>query len=519
MSARDGGAGYGPVTAAWLRFPALRRWDLDRRQTALLAGILLLTLLAYLRSLGNGFVYDDFPAIVRNGHLHKWSFIWYAITRDVWWYYGAGPPPQSSYYRPLQNIWLGLSFHLVGRHPAGWHLLKILLHLCAVVLSFRLAQLITASTSVALLVALLFGLLPTNGAAVVSIQALGEPLAAVFAMGSFCAFISRSKTHWLGMGWALLLFAGAALSHETAVLFPLLIGAYVFLLETPDGDPALSQGESLSLARRIGKALAWSAPFVGVSLLYMGARLLVLGRAGILGLPQHMIYLSGSKTPISLFRPHPRLSPTQILMTIPTVMVHYVELTFFPWIAGPAHDVNEVMAPSFSRVYLPLAILIVLAILGDLLARNSPRRRLYLFCVIWSLVVLAPAFSFNNIVAFVQDRYLYLASFVFCLWLAILATQFAGSSVALRRAVTAAVVGVIVANVVKLWRIEPIWHDNVTLFSRCVEDSPNSLYYHRMLATTLMRKGDFAGAAAHLRFIYKPANTSPESQESPESKD
>jgi hypothetical protein len=36
--------------------PTLRRWDLDSRQTAILTGVLLLTAIAYLPSLWNGFV-------------------------------------------------------------------------------------------------------------------------------------------------------------------------------------------------------------------------------------------------------------------------------------------------------------------------------------------------------------------------------------------------------------------------------------------------------------------------------
>ncbi len=481
----------------------LRRWGLDRAQTTLLAGILLLTLLAYLRSLGNGFVYDDFAAIVRNLPLRRWSFIWESMTRDVWWYYGFGEPPHSSYYRPLQNVWLGLGYQMAGLNPAGWHLLKTLLHLCAVVVSFRLAQLLTASIPTALLVALLFGLLPANGAAVISIQALGEPLAAVLAMGALCAFIRRSKTRRLGMVWPMLLFACATLSHETAVLFPLVIAAYVFILEPVDEGAHASSVGSAFLARRVARAASLSAPFIGVAVLYMGARILVFGPAGVLGLASHKIYMGGSTAAISLFLPRSDLRPLEILMTIPTVLVHYVELLIFPWLAGPAHDVDVVTAPNLGRLWLPLGILASLAIVGYLVFRKSPRSRLYLFCLIWSLIAVAPALSFNHIIALVQDRYLYLASFAFCLWLASCAIQIASASVTRRGAIAVAVMALIAFDVGKLWLIEPIWRDNLTLFTRCVQDSPNSVYYHRLLATTLMTNGDFAGAAPHLRFIYK----------------
>ncbi|HTY54534.1 MAG TPA: hypothetical protein VMB26_05015 [Candidatus Binataceae bacterium] len=482
------------------RFPLLFHWGLNRRQTALLAGILLLTTLAFLRTLNNGFVYDDFPALVRNARLRHWSFIWDSLTRDVWWYYAMAHPPESSYYRPIQNVCLGLGFQLAGLHAAGWHFLKILLHLSVVLAVFRLAQLLTANTVIGLLVALLFALMPSNGAAVISIQAMGEPLAAGFAMGSLSVFIRRSSTGWRGTAIAMILFAFAAFSHETAVLFPLLVAVYVFLFET--GSEL--RGEPAPLTARIGQSILSSAPFFVVAMLYIGARALVLGPEGTFGLMPHKLYVGGTPVPVSLFQPHPLFTSAQILMTIPTVLVHYVELLIFPWMAEPSHDVNGVMAPSFSELFVPLGILALLALTGYLIFRNSPRAKLYLFCAIWWFVSLAPAFSFNHIVAFVQDRYLYLASFAFCLWVGTWLIDFVGDSVVRSRAVAVAVAALIAFDIAKLWRLEPIWHDNLRLFTRCVDDFPDSPYYHRILASTLMKNGDFAAAAGHLRYIYKP---------------
>jgi len=511
MNDMSDGTDTNAATKTGLRFPALRRWGLDRKQTALLIGILVLTLLAFVRSLSNGFVYDDYPALVRNHHLRQWSFIWESIHRDVWWYYGIAQPPQSSYYRPLQNICLALGFHLVGLYAPGWHLLKILLHLCVVLVAFRLAQLLTRNITLALLVALLFAIWPINGAAVVSIQALGEPLAALFAMASLCAFIQRSKTGFAGMILPVILFAASAFSHETSVLFPLVIAAYVFLFETADaGAPGR---ESASLAARVVRTAARSAPFVIVAMFYMAARAMVLGPSGILGLSPRNANIGNSPVPVSLFQPHPNFTSLQILMTIPTVIVHYVELLIFPWIAGPAHDITGVMAPSFVRLCVPVAILVVLAALGYLVFRNSPRAKLYLFCAVWALVGLAPAFSFNHIVSFVQDRYLYLSSFAFFLWLGTLVIDFVGESAVRGRAVAAAFIVVTVVNLGKLWRLEPIWHDNLTLFSHCVEAFPESSYYHRLLASTLVKNGDFAAAVPHLRFIYKPVDEAAKAKE------
>jgi hypothetical protein len=516
MSDSSSVAGSDRAAGTSIRFPAFRHWDLDSTQTALLFGIILLTVLAFLRTLNNGFVYDDYPALVRNHRLREWSFIWESLTRDVWWFYGMAQPPQSSYYRPLQNVCLGLGFHLVGVNAAGWHSLKIVLHLFAVLASFRLAQLLTASTYAALLVALIFALMPSNGAAIISIQAIGEPLAAAFAMASLSMFIQRSRTRGAGMAGALVLFTCAAFSHETAVLFPILVGAYVFLFETnarEAGADAAASDTQPSLVSRAVTAAVRSAPFVIVVLFYLGARALVLGPAGVLGLNPHKNYSGPNTLPVNLFQPHPIFSSAEVLMTVPTVMVHYIELMIFPWMAEPAHAMAVVSSPTFTGLFIPVAILLAIAIAGFFLYRRSPRTNLVLFCTIWWLVSLAPAFSFNHIVQFVQDRYLYLASFAFCLWLAICVIDFVGDSVARARAVSAVVVVLTIVCLVKLYVMEPIWHDNVSLFTRCVEDFPDSSYYHRVLASTLMKNGDFAAAAAHLRYIYKPEPQQPKEKE------
>jgi hypothetical protein len=213
-------------------FPSLKRLDLDGAQTAMLRGVLLITLLAYLRCLGNGMVYDDHPMIVDNHYIGQWSFLGKSLTRDVWWFLGSDRTTHSAYYRPLENVWLGLGYHLTALNPVGWHLLKIALHLIVVLLTFRLAQQLTGNVSAALLTALNFGILPVHAEAVVWATAIPEPLSAAFELGALYLFVQRPNAGWGRLLWPLILFALALLSHESAVVFPVLVAAYVFILET-----------------------------------------------------------------------------------------------------------------------------------------------------------------------------------------------------------------------------------------------------------------------------------------------
>src|SRR5579885_1409674 len=97
-----------------------------------LAAIVALTALVYLRCLKNGYVFDDHEMIIVNRYIGEWSFLWKALVNDSWWFRDPAHLPQSHYYRPLQDIWLGLNYQAFGLNPVGPHALMVGLHVAAV---------------------------------------------------------------------------------------------------------------------------------------------------------------------------------------------------------------------------------------------------------------------------------------------------------------------------------------------------------------------------------------------------
>ncbi len=184
-----------------------------------LAGVLLVTLLLYLRCLGSGFVFDDNLMVVKNAYIGSWSFFRISFSHDSWWYLDPLHLPASSYYRPLQDTWLGLHFHLFGLNPAGWHATMVALHLLVVWLVFRLASHLTGDRQAALLAAALFAVLPCHAEAVVWASAIPLPLAAAFELAALLLFIGRAQAPYRNWALAMLLYAGALLTHESAVMF------------------------------------------------------------------------------------------------------------------------------------------------------------------------------------------------------------------------------------------------------------------------------------------------------------
>ena len=198
----------------------------------------------------------------------------------------------------------------LGDHPAAWHLEKILLELIGVMLSFRLAQLLTGNTTIALLAAAIFGMLPANVEPIVWANAIPEPLSALFGMGALCCFINRKSGLSRGWVFALMLYACAMLSHETAILFPLIVAAYVFLIERGS----------------VRRALWLATPFIAVGAAYLCVRVGVLGWSYVFGTPQFQPPTVGLgwEKPIA---PHGML---ELILTTPVVLATYLAVLTLP---------------------------------------------------------------------------------------------------------------------------------------------------------------------------------------------
>ena len=462
--------------------PALKRWNLDARQTLMLSAVLVLTLLLSLRSLGDSFVFDDNAEILKNNLIAQWSFIWDSFFRDVWWFRSPGSlHPESAYYRPLQNLWFALGYHLFGFDPVGWHLSKISLHLIAVVLSFRAAQLLTRDVRAGLLCALFFAVLPPHAEPVAWISAIPEPVAAVFELGAFCLLLGGEK-NWKARFASVVCFAAAIGSFEGAIGFPLLVFGY--FVAAPDSEETTLR-ERL---RRVPLAAIEAAPYFAVCAAYLAARYSVMGLTGFR-------YASG--VPVT-YATH---SLTQLLATLPGVLQFYLAMFIDPWLAGPAHPVPWVEVFGSRQFYLPVVILLALAIIAYAGVRRSPRKNLYLFCGWWFFVTIAPMMNLSGVWDVVQDRYLYLSGFGWCVLAADYLARRLRSPQPLPWA--ALTVAMVAAYALGFWRVEGFWQNDLTMYVRRIEIFPDSPRWHWALASELDQHHDLKGYRRELEILVK----------------
>jgi tetratricopeptide (TPR) repeat protein len=443
--------------------PPRRFWSLATLSDTPLAA-LALTLAVYLRCLGNGLVYDDHEMIVLNRYIGSFAMVWRSFINDSWWFRNPLELPQSAYYRPLQDVWLWANYQMFGFAPAGWHVAIVAIHLLAVWLVFRIARELSAQRWTPIIAATMFGVLPIHAQAVVWPTAIPLPLSAIFELAAFLVFIRRKPNERSARILAPLLYAPALLSHESAAAFPLIIAAYGALLAKE--DDAKSWRESLM---RGGIA---AAPFFAELAIYLAIRFAVLG------------FISR----VNITNP---MTEAQLWLTLPSVIGTYVAMLLVPWLAGPVHPIEMVSSPTSAQFYLPIIALSGLMGSLALIFGNDRRRRFYLFCGLWMALSIAPALNLRAFspLALVEDRYLYMPSVAWCLALVELAVTFLYSMEASGRVLAAATAIATLACAGILFHVESFWHDEIALFSTCVEMSPRSTLCHDRLGLALKQRG------------------------------
>ncbi|HVN63197.1 MAG TPA: hypothetical protein VMT58_01060 [Candidatus Binataceae bacterium] len=466
--------------------------DVDAR--AWLLRILAVAALLYLPSLRNGFVLDDVPQILLNRHIREWSFIWKSLGNNALWFVDPAHPPPVSYYRPLQNIWYALNFHLFGLQPAGWHAAMLALHLLNVWLVFRIALRLTADgdrgdCAAALGAAALFGLMPVHAEAIVFAAAIATPLSAAFELSAFEFYLrwrdaggrpSRDLAISLG------LFGAALLSYDCAAVFPGLIATHGFILGA--GECHQTNQTDGQFRGRARAALESTWPYAIALAAYLVSRFWALG---------------------FLYRPNlgNHLSIAEAIFTIPAALASYTALLAIPWLAGPGHQLGFVSSVAALGFWLPTFGLLALCLAAFLILRPQPHHSLYLFCGAWIAIALSPILNLAALFppAAIQDRYLYLPSVGFCILAADLAIGLVRMRPSWKIPLAAGAAGIVLLYAIPLISAENYWRNEVTVYSRFVNQAPKVAAYRGGLGMALLARGELSAARDQLETARKLA--------------
>lgn len=443
--------------------------------------LVLLTFLAYGRSLTYDFVYDDRHQIVGQTYTQSWHYAPRYFTENIWEYLYPGEP--GNYYRPVFMLWLLIQYSLFGLQPFWWHLVAIATQAAVAILVFIMARRLTGDEVTAAIAGLIFALHPIHIEVAAWVSGVTESLMALFFISALLCFMNwreaasnvaqstadapvdgggatsrRRPVAWLAA--SLILFALALFEKETAIMLPLLILIYEWLF----GERRFT----LSARQRLWPIARAVIPYALVAGLYLAARMAALqGFAPV-------------TSPVTF---------ATMLLTLPSVIWFYIKSLCFPVNLSPCYDTPYLSSLSVANFWLPL-----LGIAGVVLggcywlwtSHEPPRRRLG-FAMLWLLATLSPVLYlralFDNDMA--HDRYLYLPSIGFAVLLAMAIRQLPAGRLRLFQqpaAQVAATLALALALGLATALQHAPWENDLTLWTHAIHVAPNSPVVHDNLA-------------------------------------
>ncbi len=179
--------------------------------------------LPYLQTLNAGFVTLDDPLLVTENPI--------VVQPSA----GSVATAFSSYdpelYIPVTLVSYQAETLLFGMHAWHFHAINIALHIGSALLLFSLLRLLTGSSAIAGMCALLFAVHPINAEAVSWVSARKDLLAGFFFLASWRVYLSQKNYRWAAP-LSLLLFAAALGAKVSAVTLPFVL----LLIEWKRGD-------------------------------------------------------------------------------------------------------------------------------------------------------------------------------------------------------------------------------------------------------------------------------------------
>ena len=194
--------------------PARRtRPDAERNRTdwtpwLTAAGLALVCAAVYSNSFGAGFPLDNRQLILRDPRVHALSSenLRLIFQHSYWWPYG-----ESGLYRPLSPLSYLFNYAVLGNaeRPAGYHLVNLVLHICNVLLLWRITLRLTASSWTAIASAALWATMPLSTEAVTNIVGRADLMAASGSLAAVLIYLrwrddeARGAAGWRGPAAAL----------------------------------------------------------------------------------------------------------------------------------------------------------------------------------------------------------------------------------------------------------------------------------------------------------------------------
>ncbi len=432
--------------------------------------LIVVSLLPYLYSLRNDFVYDDIDQVLVNPYLRDFHHLREIFTTSVWSFVGDFRG-STNYYRPVMSLGYLFCYQLFGPHALGFHLANILANVAVVLLVFLVTLKMFRSQAVALAAACLFALHPIHSEAVNWIAAVTELELALFYLLTFWLFLASARAGGKVSAALQIAMAGSfvltMLSKEQALTLPVVAAIYEHFFR--DDREETSRFQKI---RRYGSLWLLSAAYLLLRVRYLG------------GLAPNYDW--------------PNFGTKDTLIAALALIGKYC------WkLVWPAELCVYYVFPDNVTALYPWALrgVVALAICLWAFVTVWKSNRQAAFGIVWLLAGIAPVLNIHWMSSNpFAERYLYLPSVGFCWLVGWAAVEWRKSlsarEVRWRKLVPAVAALLAIVCAIRIIVRDRDWRDNVTLYTATLAVSPNAYYIHNNLGTVYWGQGNVAAAAS-----------------------
>ncbi|NOZ63771.1 MAG: tetratricopeptide repeat protein [Caldiserica bacterium] len=416
--------------------------------------LFLLSLVVYVNTVKNGFVYDDNDLILKNPQVKEASIK--EIFSTPFW-----GEKKYGLWRPITVLSFRLNYLMKGFSASLFHLSNIILHsLTVLMLYFLFLRLTAGKYRLSFISALLYAVHPVHTEAVAWIVGRSEILSALFLFTAFIFLIQfhqgeKKNSKIIALLLSGLFFILSLLSKETGITLPLLYSLYLVIFQRD----------------KIKHLKTWTGLIYLLFLLavYIHLRINVLG--GIIGPAGRAEY----------FYQYPRLTP---LFTLPLLFFKYIKLSFFPFFLS----VDYTFAPITHASPLFFSLLLFFFIYISAIIFTYKRVPLVSFSLSFFLIALLPYLHIVPIGWLLGERFLYLPTAGICLLLGIGLENIPFKE----RYILASLL--LLSFSMRTYTRNFVWKDKFTLWNATTRDNPHSVRAYYNLGVFYQSQNKFSRA-------------------------
>ncbi|MBT3921354.1 MAG: tetratricopeptide repeat protein [Nitrospina sp.] len=383
-------------------------------------------------------------------------------------------------YRHINGLSFALSYQWGQENPFGYHLLNILIHICATFLVFIITRLTLskgtpwgedAAFKIALITTLLFGLNPIQTETVTYISGRPGGLAGLFYFFSLLLFILGSLKDCRVPRFIIYLFSLASfflavLSKESAITLPAIIIIY---------DLCFIKGPYWSSFRsRLGFYLSYPALAGSAFFFSPHAFNTIEGFFHKINFPIGLVQLDLLKYPLKLF-----LFPINL-----NFEYDFLTQVSWPSLLASIAIILLCVFLAFKKFYIKSSILT--------------------FCVLWFPLTIAPTNSFMLRTHLFSERNMYIPSFGLCLFLAVV-LFLVGFENRTRNTIwgTALIIFICANFSALIVKRNQVYASPSSLWADTFKKSPNKLSVGKTLSIHYLMEEDYANAVNPLKALLK----------------